>query len=321
MRSFLRRCHVKISKLSMLLSLCLLFSCSHFDIKERDFSKLSKKSSSEQVTEVIKKENKKKIIKYKAVSVEIKPGEVVKLDLKNTPVLDQGKISCKTQEVPFIKIGEMLTFYVSESYFSNFEPFNCEYFSNDGQKIELAKFEVKSKKFPFEKLNVNKRKVFYSKKDLKRIIKEKKELDNIYNHGSKKPYFNKSFKAPLSSKITSIYGTKRLFNNNKKSQHLGTDYRARIGHPIRSSNSGMVVLSKNLFFSGNTVILDHGMGIFTLYGHLSKSIAKVGQFITKNGLLGAAGMTGRVTGPHLHWGVKVHGKWVDGDSLVNPLKR
>ena len=73
----------------------------------------------------------------------------------------------------------------------------------------------------------------------------------------------------------------------------------------------MVVLSKIYFFRYSYLRSWHG--IFTLYGHLSKSIAKLGQFIDKNGLLGAAGMTGRVTGPHLHWGVKVHGKWVDGN--------
>ena len=311
---------MNLSKFYMLLSLCLFFSCSRFDVEERDFSKSSQIDSFEHVPEVIKKIRKKKVIRFKAKNLEIRPGEVVRLDLKNTPVSDLGKINCKDKEVPFIKTGETITFYVSESYFSNFKPFSCEYLLNDNPKINLVTFEVKSKKFPFEKLNVNKRKVFYSKKDLSRIIKEKKELENIYNNGSKKPYFKKPFKIPLRSKVTSIYGTRRLFNNNKKSQHLGTDYRARIGHPIRSSNSGMVVLSKNLFFSGNTVILDHGMGIFTLYGHLSKSIAKLGQFIDKNGLLGAAGMTGRVTGPHLHWGVKVHGKWVDGNSLVNPIK-
>jgi len=305
---------VNISKLFALLSFCLLFSCSRFDVK-KDFPKPSRIKKTELVTEA-KKKIKEKIIKYKSRSVKIRPGEVVKLDLENPSVLDQGKVHCKNKEVPFIKVGNELTFYVSESYFSNLKPFNCEYYFDNGRKIELASFEVKIKKFPFEKLNVDKKRVFYSKKNLKRIIKEKKELDNVYNHGSRNPFFNKPFKIPLNSKITSIYGTRRLFNNNKKSQHLGTDYRARIGHPIRSSNSGMVVLSKNLFFSGNTVILDHGMGIFTLYGHLSKSIAKVGQLVGKNDLLGAAGMTGRVTGPHLHWGVKVHGKWIDGNSLV-----
>ena len=310
---------MNISKLCMLLFFSLLFSCSRYDLKEKKIPKLSKMEEPESVLEV-KNEIKKNFYSHTIKNVKIRPGEVVKLDLETPSISDQGKVRCKNKEIPFIKDGDILTFYVSESYFSNLKPFNCEYFFNTGQKIELARFEVKTKKFPFERLNVNKKRVFYSKKDLKRIIREKKELDSIYNHGSGKPFFDKPFKIPLSSKVTSIYGTRRLFNNNKKSQHLGTDYRARIGHPIRSSNSGLVVLSKNLFFSGNTVILDHGMGIFTLYGHLSKSIAKVGQLVGKNDLLGAAGMTGRVTGPHLHWGVKVHGKWIDGNSLVNQVK-
>ena len=308
---------MNILQLPMLLFLIFLFSCSSTDVKEKKISKRNRIKKIEP-TPVLKKV-KEDVFRYQVKNLKIRPGEVVKLDLNNPSISDKGKIQCKNKEIPFIKVNDIVTFYVSESYFSNLLPFTCDYFFDDGQKVEMAKFKVEIKKFPFEKLNVNKKKVFYSKRDLKRIIKEKKELDIIYSNGSREPFFNESFKIPLRSKVTSIYGTRRIFNNNKKSQHLGTDYRARIGHPIRSSNSGMVVLSKNLFFSGNTVILDHGMGVFTLYGHLSKSIAKVGQLIGKNELLGAAGMTGRVTGPHLHWGVKVHGQWVDGDSLVDQI--
>jgi murein DD-endopeptidase MepM/ murein hydrolase activator NlpD len=205
--------------------------------------------------------------------------------------------------------------YISETYFSKKKSFDCFYFS-ENSKIKIATFSIKEKKFPFEKLNVDKKKVYYSPKDLRRILKEKEELKGIYDRSAKTPLFHLPFKLPLRSRVTSIYGTKRLFNKNKKSQHLGTDYRARIGQPIRSSNSGKVVLSKNLFFSGKTVIVDHGMGIFTLYGHLSKMFSKKGENIPKSGLIGAAGMTGRVTGPHLHWGVKVNGNWVDGKSLI-----
>jgi len=309
---------VNISKLLKLFALCFLFSCSHFELKER--VPLNREDS-KLTDQEIKQELKNNIIEYKVNTLLIRPGEVVKLNLKNPNHLKEGKIICKDKTIPFIKSGASLTFYVSESYFSKKEPFKCHYLFNKGKRIDLVKFEIGVKKFPFEKLNVDKKRVFFSKKDLKRIIKEKKELDYIYENGVIKPLFNKSFKAPLKSKITSIYGTRRLFNNNKSGQHLGTDYRAKIGHPIRSSNSGKVVLSKNLFFSGNTVILDHGMGIFTTYGHLSKTIAKVGQVVGKNALLGAAGKTGRVTGPHLHWGVKVHGQWVDGNYLVNQIKK
>ena len=116
--------------------------------------------------------------------------------------------------------------------------------------------------------------------------------------------------------MTSVYGTRRLFNNVRKSQHLGIDYRAKVGVPIPSSNKGKVVLAQNLFYTGNTVILDHGLGVFTLYGHLNKILVKKGDLVNRRQILGEAGKTGRVTGPHLHWGVKVNGHWVNGDVLT-----
>ena len=148
---------MNISKLFVLLSFCLLFSCSRFDVK-KDFSKPSRIKKTEFVTELVteaKKKIKEKVIKYKSRSVKIRPVEVVKLDLDNPSLLDQGKVHCKKKEVPFIKVGNVLTFYVSESYFSNLKPFNCEYYFDNDRKIELASFEVKIKKFPFETLNVD----------------------------------------------------------------------------------------------------------------------------------------------------------------------
>ena len=308
---------MSISNLFKYFFLCLLFSCSNIVVREKGPSQPQEMEELKPALNVEKKDLlKDEIAEYVAKKFQIRPGEVTRVDLKDPSEKNYGKVFCHNKKIPFVKNNNFLTFYVSESYFSKLKPFNCDYVFDSGESVELAKFDVAIKKFPFEKLNVNKRKVFYSKKDVKRILKEKKELDLIYSSGEVEPFFNEPFKAPLRTKITSIFGTRRLFNNNKKSQHLGTDYRARIGRKIRSSNSGKVVLSKSLFFSGNTVILDHGMGIFTLYGHLSKSIAKVGQVLDKNALLGAAGMTGRVTGPHLHWGVKVHGEWVDGHSLI-----
>ena len=260
-------------------------------------------------------------IKYRPYLGTIRPGEVYKLRIKPPSLDNNGVLTCRNKKVPFFIKNNFLIAYVSESYFSKKSPFKCHFSSKDS-KINVAKFDVEDKSFPFEKLKVDKKRVHYSKENLKRILREQKELNIIYNSGEEVPLFLKPFRLPLRSKVTSIYGTKRLFNNNKKSQHLGTDYRARIGRRIRSSNAGKVVLSKDLFFSGKTVIIDHGLGIFTLYGHLSKVFSKNGEIIPKNALLGLAGMTGRVTGPHLHWGVKVHGNWIEGKSLIEQsLKR
>ncbi|TDJ06864.1 MAG: M23 family metallopeptidase [Deltaproteobacteria bacterium] len=256
-------------------------------------------------------QNKKPYTPYK---VSLKPGEVKLVSFKVPKANPLGKVYCNNQEIPYVEKDGKMIIFLAESYFSKLKPFSCNYLEKKTQ-VHLANINVVEKKFPFEKLNVDKKKVFYSKKDLKRIIRESEKLKIVYG-GSKKDLFQGPFELPLRSKVTSIYGTKRLFNNNKKSQHLGTDYRAKVGTPIRVSNGGKVALAEDLFFTGNTVIIDHGLGVFTMYGHLSKISVKVGEHVTNDRVVGLSGMTGRVTGPHLHWGVKVHGHWVDGNSLV-----
>ena len=111
-----------------------------------------------------------------------------------------------------------------------------------------------------------------------------------------------------------------MFNDKKKSQHLGNDLRARTGTKIPAANRGRVVYTGNLFFSGNVVVLDHGMGIFSMYGHLSKILVTEGSVVNQGDVVGLAGATGRVSGPHLHWGVRVNGSWIDGFSLIEASK-
>lgn len=257
--------------------------------------------------QVITKQEKDQVVQ--SVNLTIRPGEVLKVDFV---VPSKGKkFKCKDKEIVYHTVDGIGEAFLVESYFSDMKPYNCFL-----GKTKLFDVNVVEKEFPSEKLNVDKKKVFYSKKDLKRIIKEKEHLQKVYGRFYKKPLFKKAFQTPLDSKITSIYGTKRLFNNHKQSQHLGIDYRASVGTPIKASNAGKVVVSRDLFFLGNAVIIDHGLGVFTVYGHLSKRLATEGEYIPQGALIGEAGKTGRVTGPHLHWGVKVHGNWVDGLSLV-----
>ena len=98
--------------------------------------------------------------------------------------------------------------------------------------------------------------------------------------------------------------------------HSGADLRAATGTPVHATNRGRVVLSKDLFFTGNTVIVDHGLGIYSLYAHLSRMDVKRGVVVKSNQIVGLAGATGRVTGPHLHWAIRMQGARVDPFSLV-----
>ena len=162
-----------------------------------------------------------------------------------------------------------------------------------------------------EALQVAPKHVKPSPKNLERIKAEKKEIRRIYASSNTSRLWFGNFIKPATNNTTSAFGTQRLFNGELQSYHRGTDLRAQTGTPIYASNSGIVRLAKNLFYSGNIVILDHGKGIFTNYAHLSKIDVSTGQHVARGDQIGLSGATGRVSGPHLHWGVKINGAYVD----------
>lgn len=246
---------------------------------------------------------------------EIKPGEVRRIRFPHFYQLEDGELKCKNTKVPFYASKGMIEAYIAETYFSNQEPFECVYGAGK-YSTTVAVFQVQEKQFPSETLNVDMRRVVLADKDKKRVQEEQKFLNSVYAASPARPYFTQGFDVPLDTFITSIYGAKRIFNNAKQTQHLGTDFRAAVGVPIHTSNAGKVVVARDLFYTGYTVTIDHGLGIFTIYGHLSKMQAVEGEFVPKGALIGLSGVSGRVTGPHLHWGVKVNGEFIDGHSLV-----
>jgi hypothetical protein len=162
-----------------------------------------------------------------------------------------------------------------------------------------------------EALHVAPRHVKPSPQNLQRIKNEKKEIRRIYASSHNTRLWYGSFHKPLSGDITSAFGNQRLLNGQLQSYHRGTDFRAKVGTPVYASNFGIVRLAKNLFYSGNIAIVDHGKGVFTNYAHLSKIQVAAGQHVARGDQIGLTGATGRVSGPHLHWGVKINGAYVD----------
>jgi len=126
---------------------------------------------------------------------------------------------------------------------------------------------------------------------------------------------------PMNSKITSEFGNARVFNGSLKSYHSGTDFRAKVGTPIKSVNDGKVVLVKDRFYSGGSVIVDHGEGVYTCYYHMSKFDVKKGDMVKKGQQLGLSGVSGRVTGPHLHFSARVSGVQVDPLQFINLVNK
>ena len=133
-------------------------------------------------------------------------------------------------------------------------------------------------------------------------------------------YWKGSFQVPINSAVTSTFGNKRIFNGEMKSFHQGLDLRAAMGTPIHAASGGVIVLAKNLFMTGNTVLIDHGYGIFTVYAHMSKLQVKKGQEVKPGETLGLSGMTGRASGPHLHWGAVINRFKVNPTDLTTVLQ-
>ena len=158
-------------------------------------------------------------------------------------------------------------------------------------------------------------KVTLSREDSERAEREDRLLKSLWTQQTGKAWQG-SFSLPLNNEISAQYGIKRTINRNKESIHGGIDIRGREGEDVLASNSGTVVLAEELFFGGNTVVLDHGMGIFTVYMHLSGFNRKVGEVVSKSDVIGFVGSTGRSTGPHLHFGIKAQELSVNPESFV-----
>jgi len=153
----------------------------------------------------------------------------------------------------------------------------------------------------------------------KRIAKEYVEAMRVYHTVTPKSYLREPFILPMQSKITSSFGKARVYNGSLKGYHSGTDFRAKVGTPIYAANDGKVVLVKKRFYSGGTVIIDHGEGIYTCYFHMSRFDVKEGEMVQRGEKLGLSGVSGRVTGPHLHFAARVDGVQVDPLQLISLL--
>lgn len=176
---------------------------------------------------------------------------------------------------------------------------------------------VETQKFPTTELKVEDKYVELNPTDAARAAREAQETDAIYATLTPECYWAEPFVAPIhGAKDGRNFGHRRVFNGQPRAPHSGADLRADVGTPVLASNRGRVVLAKNLFYSGNAVIVDHGLGLYTMYLHLSKIDVAPGAIVERGQRLGLAGATGRVTGPHLHWGVRIVDARVDPFSLL-----
>jgi murein DD-endopeptidase MepM/ murein hydrolase activator NlpD len=174
---------------------------------------------------------------------------------------------------------------------------------------------VRAGKFATESLKVEKQFVEPNEKQAARAVAEQQKLRELFDHVTPEKLWRGDFQFPLKGVTKGTnFGKRRILNGQARSPHTGADFPALTGTPVYATQSGHVVLAEELYFSGNTVIIDHGLGVYSLYGHLSAFDVAAGDDVKAGGLIGKVGATGRVTGPHLHWGVTVN------KARVNPVQ-
>ena len=186
----------------------------------------------------------------------------------------------------------------------------------NGQRLACSTLvSVQAGHFAVERLRVGRRFVELSHKDLERTEREGQRLRELFAGVTPERMWRGRFRLPVDGvQATGNFGRRRFLNGQQRSPHSGEDFPAAVGVPVHAAQRGRVVLAEELFFSGNTVVLDHGLGLYTLYSHLESIAVGVGDIVAPGMPLGRVGATGRVTRAHLHWAVHLN------EARVNPLQ-
>jgi len=184
----------------------------------------------------------------------------------------------------------------------------------DGAPVRAgARLTVEAKTFATRRLTVAPEFVTPPASVQARIERERQLLDRLLSDVSPQRLWTDGFGRPVGGEVISVFGVRSVFNGEARAPHRGIDFRGASGTPVRAPARGRVVLAEDLYFSGSSIVLDHGVGAFSLLAHLSRIDVRPGTLVSRGDVVGAIGATGRVTGPHLHWTLRI------GPAAVDPL--
>jgi len=192
-----------------------------------------------------------------------------------------------------------------------------------GERSEAVTYRVEILKedFHVERLTLPKNKVDLDRKSLARWKREQAQVKQLLANDSQTKFWRGGFVEPVAGKRTGIFGSVRIMNGQARNPHNGEDIGAPLGTEVAATNDGIVRLTVEHFFSGKGIFVDHGLGLYSMYFHLSEVLVKDGDHVKAGQVIGKVGATGRATGPHLHWGVKLNGARVNPYALLDlPFK-
>ena len=256
---------------------------------------------------------------FVAIAISANQGSVLQLTFPDEPGLKSVQVEWQGKKIPAVlREDKWMTVIGADLELKPGEhTANARFTMADGHvESRETVIDIEAAEFPTTELTVEERYVQLSPANLARANREAKEIETIYSTIANETLWQEPFRLPIAGATGRNFGHRRVFNGEPRAPHSGADLRAKTGTPIHAANRGRVVLAKNLFFTGNTVILDHGLGIYSLYAHLSRLDVKRGDIAARGQLVGLAGATGRVTGSHLHWAVRAQGARVDPFTLV-----
>jgi murein DD-endopeptidase MepM/ murein hydrolase activator NlpD len=250
----------------------------------------------------------------------VSPGEVVVLRAQTTAPAERVVGTSAAGDVPFFQTNAPLVWEALVGLDLETKPGPVRITVSAeaaGNRTELVHtLTVVPKTFSSRRITVSSEFATPPKSALERIKREAERVGAVLRTVSASRLWTAPFARPVPGIVTSAFGHRSIVNGQPRSPHGGVDMRAALGAPVRAPNDGRVVLSDDLYYSGQTVIVDHGLGLFSYMGHLSKRNVAEGDIVKRGDLIGLAGSTGRSTAPHLHWTVRLGAARVDPMSLL-----
>jgi murein DD-endopeptidase MepM/ murein hydrolase activator NlpD len=254
----------------------------------------------------------------------IQPGELVVLTVTGVPdIVDDVRATGLGREAAAFRVGPQrwrILFGIDLDTKPGTHSISIERRSNSSQLASYT-IRVEPKQFATRTLRVDQAYVTPPRATLERIEQEAAALRALLSNTSPERLWSGPFLAPVPGPSTSSFGTRTIFNGERRAPHGGADFVSPAGTPIKAPNGGIVLLARDQYFTGNTVVLDHGLGLFSVLAHLSRLEVREGETVAAGDIVGRVGATGRVTGPHLHWAVRAAGARVDPLSVLEVLGR
>ena len=261
-------------------------------------------------------------LRISAAPAALQPGSVVLLTITRDEPLKTVRARAFGHDLaPFSVTGDARTWQVLVGIDLDVKagPHPVEVDAGTAETRVIYQLAVKPRRFPTRTLKVDPDLVNPPPQEMERIAREARQLRGLWDAPPSGKLWAGPFVRPVPDEANSSFGTRSIYNGEARSPHGGTDFMSPTGRPIKAPNAGRIVLAGPLYFTGGTVVIDHGLGVFSLFAHLSSVGVHEGDVVKTGDVIGAVGATGRVTGPHLHWTVRVGAARVDPLSLLAVL--